>query len=65
MKNNTLVMVLINGLINCIDGNDCQKLIVNVFHNGWWKCEYVAWSHMCTLSNCNIVVALVAHLQQF
>jgi hypothetical protein len=58
-------MMLINGSINCINGNHSQKLIANVFHNEWWKCEYVAWSDVCTLFNCNIVVALITHLQQF
>jgi hypothetical protein len=58
-------MALINGATNCTNGNHNQKLVAIVFHNEWWKCEYVAWSHVCTLFNYNIVVALIAHLQQF
>jgi len=47
-------------------GNHSWKLVANVSHNEWWKCGYVTWLHVCTLyNNCNIVVTLVAHLQQF
>jgi len=40
------------------------SLVANVSHNGWWKCEHVTWSHVCTLYiSCNMVVVLTTHLQ--
>jgi len=42
-----------------------KKLVANVFHNGWWKCGHMAQSHVYIAHNYDIVIALVAHLQQF
>jgi len=31
-----------------------------------WKCEHLAWSHVCTLYiSCNILVALMTHYNNF
>jgi hypothetical protein len=41
-----------------------KKLVANVTHNGQWKWGHMAWSQVCTsYTSCNIIVALVAHLQ--
>jgi hypothetical protein len=47
-----------------MNGNHNQKLVANVSHNEWWKCEHVIWLHVYILyTSCNIVVVLVTHLQ--
>ncbi len=46
------------------NGNYSKKLVTNEYHNGWWKCEHMAWLHVYTLYiSYNIVVALMAYLQ--